>query len=140
MNYASITISSRYENTRLAALCAKEISAMSFKPEAVDEIELSVVELVNNCIEHAYEESEDSQIFIEFKVFKEQLIIEVVDNGRGMNLALLESMNGDFNFDPDDLNNLPEGGFGLNIIKASMDDVAYERLSNSNHWKLIKMC
>ncbi|MCK5830169.1 MAG: ATP-binding protein [Methylococcales bacterium] len=140
MNYTNLIISSRFENTRLAALCATEVASRSFNSEALNEIELSIVELVNNCIEHAYEESVNQQVSIEFKLFKDHLIIEVTDNGKALDPSILDNMNGSFDFDPDDLDNLPEGGFGLNIIKASMDEVKYERLNDKNHWLLTKFC
>ncbi len=139
-NYASLIISSRFDNTRLAALCAKEIAGQSFKTEALNEIELSVEELINNCIEHAYEGSDEHQVSIEFKLHTDCLIIEVVDNGKALDPLILNNVNGSFDFDPDDLYNLPESGFGLNIIKASMDEVKYERLNNSNCWLLTKRC
>ena len=43
-----------------------------------------------------------------------------------------------FDFDPDDLINLPEGGMGLSIICAAMDEVAYETGAGGNQLFLTK--
>lgn len=140
MNYVNLVISSRFENARLAALCIKEVASQSFNSAALNEIEISMVELVNNCIEHAYKEAADQLVSIELKLFEDRLVIDVTDNGIALDPSVLKHMNGCFEFDPNDLDNLPEGGFGLNLIKVSMDEVKYERLNNKNCWVLTKNC
>lgn len=140
MNYAKLIISSRLENISLVASCAKGIAGRSFRDEVLSEIELSVSELITNCIEHAYENSNDKEISIEFKRFETHLIINVSDEGKALDPQILKNINGIFDFDPEDFDNLPEGGFGLNIMKASMDEVTYERLSTRNQWTLTKFC
>lgn len=138
MNHANLTISSRIENVKLAGLCAKEIARPSFNEDALNEIELSIVELVTNCIKHAYSGVSDKEISIQMRILKDSLIIETTDNGKVLEPAILDRVNGHFDFDPEDLDNLPESGFGLNIIEASMDKMTYQRLDNKNHWSLTK--
>jgi serine/threonine-protein kinase RsbW len=138
MNRITLTIINNVENARLAGLCAKEIASQSFDKESVSEIELAVVEIVNNCIEHACADTNKHQIFIEFWLTEDSLTIEIMDQGKAIDLAWLDNLNTNFDFDPDDLENLPEGGMGLKIVKNCMDEVSYQNLNEQNRWRLTK--
>lgn len=138
MNKIKLVILNRLENSRLVGLCAKEIAAHSFDDAALTEIELAAVEIVNNCIEHAYSGSDNQQISIEFCLKADQLLIEVIDTGKSIDLELLDNLNSDFNFDSTDVENLPEGGMGLKIVKNCMDDVSYQHNNGKNYWVLTK--
>lgn len=91
-----------------------------FDQSEVSRIKISVYEAAANVIEHAYKY--DSQNFIELlvKYDSSQFIITLMDKGEG------------FEFDPDKDYDAVEaaeekrtGGFGLHIIKRSMDEVKY---------------
>lgn len=138
MNRITLTIISNFENSRLAGLCAREIACQAFEASSVDDIELAVVEVVNNCIEHACADSDKHQISIEFWLNKDSLSIEISDQGKAIDPAWLDSFNADFDFDPDDLENLPEGGMGLKIVKNCMDEVSYQNSNERNCWLLTK--
>ncbi len=138
MNHVSLTIDSRLENIPLAGLCAKEFASGYFSPDKLFDIDQALTEVVNNCIEHAYGHKNVNQIIIAFRLLSDRLVIEVSDTGKEYDVKLLESLTTDFNFDPDDIVNLPEGGFGLKIIKLCMDEVNYLRTNGSNRWLLAK--
>lgn len=138
MNRISLTIASRPENARLVGLCAKEIACEAFDNETVAEIELAVVEAVNNCIEHACAGLDQHQIIIEFWLRKDRLSIEMIDQGAAIELEWLDNLSADFDFDPTDMENLPEGGMGLKIIKNCMDEVSYQNVDDRNRWLLTK--
>ncbi len=87
----------------------------------ISRIKISVYEAGVNIIEHAYKY--DSQKFIEIvvKFDSSKFMITLMDRGEG------------FDYDPDKDYDAVEaaeekrtGGFGLHIIKRSMDDVNYE--------------
>ncbi len=138
MNRITLTIISNLENSRLAGLCAKEIASQSFDETSVTEIELAVVEIVNNCIEHACVDCDKHQISIEFWLSEDQLSIEIIDQGNAIDPVWIDNISTDFDFDPDDLENLPEGGMGLKIVKNCMDEVSYQNLNEQNRWLLTK--
>ncbi|MGR9087184.1 MAG: ATP-binding protein [Gammaproteobacteria bacterium] len=138
MNRISLTISSLPENARLAGYCAREIADEAFDAVALAEIEQAVVEAVNNCIEHACAESDQQQIAIGFWLHQDRLCVEIVDQGHAIDPEWLEDLNVDFDFDPSDLSNLPEGGMGLKIVKKCMDEVSYRNVDCLNRWLLIK--
>ncbi|MCH8125127.1 ATP-binding protein [candidate division KSB1 bacterium] len=92
-----------------------------FDETEISRIKISVYEAGVNIIEHAY--NYDSQKYIEIvvKFDSSKFMITLMDRGEG------------FNYDPDKDYDAVEaaeekrtGGFGLHIIKRSMDDVNYE--------------
>lgn len=138
MNRISLTIVSSFDNIRLVGLCAREIACRSFGDEALAEIELTAVEAVNNCVEHACAGSDKHQITIEFLLSEDRLSIEIVDQGKKIEPEWLDNLNANFDFDDTDLENLPEGGMGLKIVKSCMDEVSYQYIDERNRWLLIK--
>jgi len=92
---------------------------MDFPYDAVDDIKVAVGEACTNVIEHATPESPSpEEIEISCLLEPEALVIEVRDRGRG--------------FDPD-LHAQPdpfsEGGLGLILIQALMDEVQLTSLA-----------
>lgn len=140
MNRVSLTIDSRPENVPLACTCVKELVTKFFPVDKLLEIEQALAETVNNCIEHAYSGSEDQQITINYAISNNRLFIEIIDQGKQFDSEHLKNLNTDFDYDPLDINNLPEGGFGLKVIKSCMDEVNYYREDGKNHWSLTKHC
>lgn len=138
MNCVSLTIDSRPENVPLVGSCAKGMAAEFFSLDKLAEIEQALAETVNNCIEHAYSGSEDHQIAVNYTLSGDRLCIEIIDQGKQFDPERLNNLDADFDYDPLDINNLPEGGFGLKVIKSCMDEVNYRREDGKNHWSLTK--
>jgi serine/threonine-protein kinase RsbW len=95
-----------------------------FDAEAVS----AFAEIYNNICLHAYGRREGETIEIAIHVGAGTLTIEIRDNGS--------------TFDPStvpepDLDSLPEGGMGLHIARAMLDEVAYEP-GPPNLWRLTK--
>ncbi len=138
MNHVSLTIDSRPENVPLVGACAKEIAGESFSIDKLSEIEQALVETVNNCIEHAYCGSEDRQITIKYALSNDRLFVEIIDHGKGLDPQCLKKLTAELDYNPSDIDGLPEGGFGLNVINSCMDEVHYRREDGKNHWSLTK--
>ncbi len=138
MNHVSLTIDSRPENVALVGACAKEIVGDSFSVEKLSEIEQALVETVNNCIEHAYSGLEDRQITIKYALSNDRFLIEITDQGKKIDPQCLKKLTTEVDFDPSDIDSLPEGGFGLKVINSCMDEVNYRREHGKNHWSLTK--
>lgn len=138
MNQVLLTIDSRPGNVPLVGACVREIAGDSFSVEKLSEIEQALVETVNNCIEHAYCGSEDRQITIKYALSDDRLFVEITDQGKQLDTKHLKNLQAAFNFDPLDVDNLPEGGFGLKVINNCMDEVNYRYEDSKNHWSLTK--
>lgn len=138
MNQISLTIDSRPENVPLAGFCAKEFAGHLFNTEQLSNIEQALVEAVNNCIEHGYSGLSKGKIIINYNLSSERFVIELIDQGKEFDATRLEKLNTDFTYDPLDIDNLPEGGFGLIVIKRCMDEISYRREDGKNYWTLTK--
>ena len=138
MNHVLLTVDSRPENVPLVCASIKEMAAEFFSVDKLSEIEQAVAETVNNCIEHAYGGSVDRQITINYVLSNSHLLIEITDQGKAFDPTHLKNLDIGFDYDPLDINNLPEGGFGLKVIKSCMDEVDYRREDGKNHWSLTK--
>ena len=96
--------------------------------------EICLTEALNNVIKHAYNGENSNQIEIIIRINNNQLEIDIVDEGSPRkNLIITE-----LNFDPSDIDNLPESGMGLYIIKQLMDDLSYYSLNGKNYFTLRK--
>ena len=93
------------------------------------DIELCVSEACTNAIKYGQSIKREDVISLYFQIHKDKLIIKVQDKGSGFNLNSLP--------DPD-IENLPDGGYGLYIIRSKMDDVRYSRTERGNFLTMIK--
>jgi serine/threonine-protein kinase RsbW len=138
MNHISLSVDSRPENVPLVAACTKELAGGLFSATKLSEIEQALTEAVNNCIEHAYCGSKEFRIVIEYTLANDCLLIEIIDQGKQLDPDYFKNLDTEFNFDPHDIDNLPEGGFGLKVIKSYMDEANYRYENGNNYWLLKK--
>ena len=105
-------------------------------------IELCTVEAVTNSINHAYENRPGNKVEVIFSISSEELVIIVCDNGRKMSEKeqrfLDQENNISLEIQHGDLNNIPERGRGLKIIKSIMDEVRYQSQEDKNCLVMIK--
>ncbi|MBE7451214.1 MAG: ATP-binding protein [Kofleriaceae bacterium] len=85
-------------------------------------------EIYNNIVLHAYGRREDATIEIVIDVGPGSLTLEIRDTGIAFDLGAVPEP---------DLDALPEGGMGLHIARAMLDEVAYEP-GPPNLWRLTK--
>ena|SRR2546429_7853433 len=103
------------------------------------QIELAVVESVNNVIQHAYNNERGHEVEIIFTLYANRVTLDVCDMGRAMDLKHRTQVEkSPLEFDPTELNMLPEGGLGLAIIREVMDYVTYISRDDKNTLTLTK--
>jgi anti-sigma regulatory factor (Ser/Thr protein kinase) len=107
-----------------------EIHLQQLALELRTTIVLAVQELLVNIVQHAYDGKQGT---IEFAMqqAKDSINIQVRD------YAPKAFEKPDQLKAPDPLD-LPEHGMGLYIIYQTFDEVAYQRLADGNHWRLVK--
>ncbi len=136
MDQVKLSFSSNPKNANFACISIKNFLSSKNIPSTInDEIELSVAEAVNNIIRHAYKGNTGK--LIEVEVLKNKNYVEIVFVDSGMPRENLEKPT--LNFDPDDIENLPEGGFGLYLIDTMMDENDYYSQNGKNILRLKKM-
>lgn len=131
-----LVIDSNLEVVFLAGLAVRAFcSYVPLNEVAVYQVELSVVEAVNNAIKHAYGNERGHEVEILVSFHGDRLTFQIVDNGRSLDPSHIPAMD----FDPDDLDSLPESGMGLHIIQSVMDAVEYGRYGERNILTLSKL-
>lgn len=116
------SITSEYHNI---SLVSKKINSFLIKEkvnqEIIDPVLISLMEALNNSIEHSYKEEQGNAIDIIVSVLQTKVEIDILETG----FARTNFDKPSLEFDPDDLDNVPEGGMGLFIIDSLMDSTSY---------------
>ena len=97
-------------------------------------VEICLTEALNNVIKHSYGGDNSKLIDINIKKDAKFLEIEIIDTGTPRKNLVVNELD----FDPSDIENLPEGGMGLFIIKQLMDDMSYYSEEGKNYFILKK--
>jgi len=92
-----------------------------------------LAEVLNNVVEHAFADKPNGHARLITRVTADGLQCEVMDNGVAMPDGQLPK--GELAPLSDDINDLPEGGFGWFMIYAMTQDLTYQRKSGWNHLK-----
>jgi serine/threonine-protein kinase RsbW len=135
-----LTIESDLENVALAGMAINKLCSLTpLKEMQSFQVELCAVEAINNSIIHAYSNKSDNHVDIILAIKDNLIEIEICDNGKPMNMNILEKANIKY---PDDginnVDNLSESGRGLGFIKEFMDNVTYRSDEKGNHLVMIK--
>lgn len=135
MPHIQFTINGQFENVALVGRAINTICTSVCSSATAYQIELATVEVCNNIVEHAYR-SHEGLIEIDLTLQETLLELKFSDAGLAMERDLLTKPALEFN--PDDLENVPEGGMGLYLIDTIMDSSSYSRIENTNVLVLTK--
>lgn len=118
----SMSIESALQAVPLMGAAVRGLCSSAGLPESETyRLELCVVEAVTNCVKYAYENSSKNEVEIIVSYYQQRILFEIYDTGKTLSLRNKPTLD----FDPDDPENLPEGGMGLFIIYEVMDSVTY---------------
>lgn len=100
------------------------------------ELEICVVEALNNVVRHSYKANPDNFIILELDIDidKNLVVIRIIDTGK----SRTDFSKPTLQYDPNDIENLPEGGMGLFIIDKLMDSTNYETEDGKNIFIMTK--
>jgi serine/threonine-protein kinase RsbW len=104
-------------------------------------LELCAVEAVTNAIKHAYGGALGHDVSLAVSFEGKRVDMEVSDSGLRMPEEQLKNLacgSDVLEFDPADLDTLPEGGMGLEIIRREMDEASYSTDGGNNCLKLTR--
>ncbi len=85
-------------------------------------------EAFNNIVIHGYRDRSDGMLDVEAELSPDRITLHLIDNGQEVDFAGLR---------PPDLESMPEGGLGVFMIHALVDEVVY-RGGNPNVLSLTK--
>lgn len=135
MSSKSFSINSKYKNVSSACFIVKTFCEdNNVSDSSIREIELSLAEALNNIIKHSYKGDETKLIEIDVECGEKNVTIVLTDYGE----ARKNRGKPKLEFDPNDIESLPEGGMGLFIIEQLMDENIYTSDGKKNSFKLVK--
>jgi len=114
------------------AICASISNINNFP----DQAQLCVEEGCANAIKHALHNEAGHNVEIIISHEKNRISFKICDSGDPM--SFVNKPPNFETFDPSQLESLPEGGWGLNIMRHVMDDVSYSSVGGTNILTLTK--
>ncbi len=118
-NKISLILDANSKNEAFARVCVSAF-ATQLDPtlEQLEDIKMAISEAVTNAIIHGYEGIDDGQIFINCKILKDTLYIEIEDKGRGID-NLEEAVKPLYTSKPD----MERSGMGFTVMETFMDSM-----------------
>ena len=89
-------------------------------------VELSVVEIAANVVEHAYAGRQDGPIWIRLDFWPGRVVVEIADLGEGIPASQISEAKLPA-IDVENVLDLPEGGFGLALVRMLVDSFEVNR-------------
>ncbi|MEM7252634.1 MAG: ATP-binding protein [Pseudomonadota bacterium] len=132
------TIESSYGNVSLVTTAIYALCERRFGTESAAQLELCAAEALTNANEQADGGEEGHAVGVRLRLESERLILEVYDQGQSMDPKLLELGTGALDFDPDNVDTLPEGGMGLALIRMNADELEYHTKDGVNCLRLTR--
>jgi len=107
--------------------------AQGVAEKAIFALMLSLEEIASNVVNHAYQRDPAESFHVTFQCTEGRLIVEVRDHGPAFNPV--QSANPTLEWDEEDR---PEGGWGIQLVRHSMDDLQYTREGAENVLRMSK--
>jgi len=107
---------------------------------AVGKIELAVVELLTNIIGYSAANSDDALIDVHCQFEGGDFIVTISDSGKALSADVVREYSDDTVRMPSidiGIDDLPESGWGIQLIKSACDKVSYRRVNDNNVYKLV---
>jgi serine/threonine-protein kinase RsbW len=129
---------SRLEDLGPISEAVRSLAEVHLGVEGADDVELALVEAATNVVRHGYG-PEGGPIRVEALDIPHGVVVRISDWGRPIpGEALASAGLSRFDFDPTDLSEIPEGGMGLSLIAAVMDEVTYRSDEGQNVLTLLR--
>lgn len=133
----TLTIDSDLDLVRVAARALRGACSDIYSEDFIDSLEIALVEAINNIIKHGYSGRRGGDIAIRLDLHVDKALIEIIDQAPPV-VPPSAAGSDPFAFDPNDLFSIPEGGMGLALIRANMDELAYLRSTDGNVLRMAK--
>jgi anti-sigma regulatory factor (Ser/Thr protein kinase) len=107
---------------------------------SASELELAIVEALTNIVKHGQGARFDVEITLKIWLSQEGLTLYLSDSGSKIPEQALSAADGSvFYLADENVMNAPEGGMGLSLIKALVDEWSYTSHDGVNTLRLIKL-
>ncbi|MGH1366181.1 MAG: ATP-binding protein [Calditrichia bacterium] len=121
MDTITLSFTRDLEYLRLATVVSSEICTKLIADQKISEnfkrdLELVICEAAANAIKHGGESGGRNFAMLTFEIGDSSLKINVRDQGKGFDIGEIPEP---------DFDSVPEGGYGIYIMRTIMDDVSY---------------
>jgi serine/threonine-protein kinase RsbW len=113
-----LCIPAKPEYISLGRLALTGLSRLrSFPEDVLADLKLALTEACTNSVRHAYDGGE-GMVEIRYELHADRLVVEITDTGEGFDHDAVE---------PEETDELSEGGLGIAIIRALADELEIGR-------------
>lgn len=135
----SLKIDSDLASVELVAGVVRAVCSGSLGEDALNDLEIGIVEAINNVIKHGYSGQKGSSVEVSIGLRKDRVVIDIIDQAPPMPEGKLADAAKAQRPDTRTIADLPEGGMGLSLIQMTMDEVRYSSHDGSNRLTLTKL-
>lgn len=139
----NIKIAIKYDKNEIAnvAKLVRHLFVLSSVEDqsALNQVELAIVELLTNIIRHSKEVPVDGLIELNCRQAAARFTVTVSDRGQALSSDVASEYANDSVIMPSldlGIDELPESGWGIQLIKSACDQVSYKRSNEKNIYKL----
>ena len=130
-----ISIESVYENVAIACDNLRQFCVgQGIQKSIYLKLEICITEALNNVIKHSFLGKAGNDIQLLVQKNNSQLEMKIIESG----LPRKKTEKPTLEFDPSDIENLPESGMGLFIIEEIMDETKYISDGKTNTFTMVK--
>ena len=123
MDYIEMKIPAKPDYLSVIRLTLSGIaSRMGYTYEVIEDLKIAVSEACTNAVQHAYSEDEVGEVIIGFGIYEDKLEMMVADSGKSFDFIQTKNELGPYT-ESSTVDQLTEGGLGLYLIEALMDEV-----------------
>ncbi len=104
------------------------------------ELATAVGEISSNIVRHAHPDDAEPDFEVHWRIDRSGVSVRFLDRGRPFAAHLPSALPASVPEDADAaiLHEMPEGGWGLALARAALDDLRYDREGDENRWLLVK--
>ncbi|KGR84595.1 serine/threonine protein kinase [Ureibacillus massiliensis 4400831 = CIP 108448 = CCUG 49529] len=122
-DYVEIKIPAKPQYVSVIRLAISGLaSRVGFLYDQIEDLKIAVSEAVTNVVHHAYVDNDDGEIVLGCALYSQKIEIMVTDYGNSFSFEEVKAKTGPYNYN-EDIEHLREGGLGLFLMEALMDEV-----------------
>ena len=143
MSWLRFSFESKLDEIFLVSLVLRQVCTHIGLDEILAyQVELCAIEAVTNSVRHALHEQPGNEVTVLIRFDDAKIDLQILDCGASMPPTYVERLKHGsqvLNFDPSDIQALPESGMGLQIIHDFMDEAVYTSNGGVNCLRLMKL-
>lgn len=126
-----LEVQSTLLGVRFLGAATRGVCAQVLGDDDAADLDLALVEAATNVVKHGFEGRADGRLKVQLVVKEDHVEIVLRDNGPQFD-PLANTSSAPWERDYQSFDDVPERGFGLGLIRALVDDCAYDHADGEN--------